>query len=72
MLLKIEVTYFKTDGLKNFINKWKCITNDDWILEALSGYKIEFYQNPIRTVVPHNLNFNEQNCALIDDEVVER
>lgn len=31
MLLQIEVTYFKTDGLKDFMNKWKCIKNDDWI-----------------------------------------
>lgn len=64
-----EVTKFKAGSLKNFVDKWKHITEDDWILETISGYKIEFEQEPVQNCIPNTPNFNNTECALIDDEV---
>lgn len=68
-LLQLEVTKFKAGSLKNFVDKWKHITEDDWILETISVYKIEFEQEPVQNCIPNTPNFNNTECALIDDEV---
>lgn len=43
--------------------------NKEWILETISEYKIEFEQEPFQNGIPNTPNFNNTECALIDDEV---
>ena len=44
---------------------WLDIRGFIWIQDRILS-------EPYSTLIPHNLNVNEQNCALIDDEVVKR
>lgn len=35
-----------TGRLVNFLNNWRVITQDNWVLQTISGYKIPFISNP--------------------------
>ena len=39
--------------LKGYINAWKEITKDHWVLKTTKGYQIDFLSEPQQSVIPH-------------------
>ena len=67
-----SVSKIKTVGkLALFHDNWQTFTNDQWVLDAVSGYKIEFVQNPHQTSVPSGISFNDKQRSVVDNEVVQ-
>lgn len=55
-----EVCEFKIAGrIRKYLHKWKTLTNDPYILEAVKGYKLEFGINYRET----KLN-SKESCVL--------
>ena len=48
---------------------WEKITQDPWVLSTISGYKIEFWSNPIQTHPPAPLNLPQKQIHLMTKEV---
>jgi len=66
------VSKSKTVGkLALFHDNWQKFTNDQWVLNAVSGYKIEFVQNPHQQSVPSGISFNDEQRSVVDNEVVQ-
>jgi hypothetical protein len=43
---------------------WKLYTSDNWILETVVGYKIEFTQTPFQNRIPREIPFpDDQTCG---------
>ena len=62
----------KTVGkLALFHDNWQKLTNDQWVLDAVSGYKIEFVHNPHQTPVPSGISFNDKQRSVVDNDVVQ-
>ena len=55
--------------IRQFIDAWKLITNDSWILQAVSGYKIEFHTQPVQRQLPGKIGFSLLGTQLIDNEI---
>lgn len=48
---------------------WKLYTQDPWILETVSGYKIEFEQFPFQKHIPREIPFPEDQKIIVCNEV---
>ena len=59
--------------MKQFSSAWENITSDEYILDVVKGYKIEFVDNavPRQTHIPLEIGFNAQECGIIDQEIVK-
>ncbi len=55
--------------LKHFQNNWQCITNDPWVLDAISGLRIDFLQRPWQTNRPAELTFSEKDTESLLTEI---
>lgn len=44
-------------------------TSDEWILETIDGYKIEFYQTPFQTHIPSEIPFSKEQADFVSEEV---
>ena len=51
------------------MNYWKEITNDKWILDIVSGYRIEFIEQPVQFRIPKQISFSKSEIELVDKEV---
>ena len=47
------------------------ITNDPWVLQAITGYRIEFDEQPVQHHIPNEIPFNQEQWAIVDNEVKE-
>ena len=45
------------------------LTNDEWVLDTVSGYHIQFDQKPFQRVIPKETSFNEEQHEIVDNEV---
>lgn len=62
--------YPKVGGrLRQFYDVWKCLTNDNWILQAVSGYRIEFEAEPVQRKAPGKIGFSKAEQCSIDIEI---
>ena len=53
-----------------FIEGWRAITNDPWILESVAGsVRLEFNSNPTQFTVPRNAVMGSDQEALCNEEV---
>lgn len=52
-----------------FLNNWKSITSDKWILQTVSGYKIEFNSIPVQKHLPITPNWSLTERNLISEEI---
>ncbi len=70
-----EIANLKIGGrLKSYYHTWETYTSDPYILQAVSGYKIEFketvpYQPASQWPIPYKLNALETEA--IDSEIVK-
>ena len=56
-------------GLARFPLSWSNLISDSWVLQAVSGYKIEIVCEPNRVQKPNKIVFSEEEKQLIDLEV---
>lgn len=55
--------------LKLYLNKWKTISHDPWVIKTISGYKIDFVKQPVQNIIPNSRKFNKEEIKLIDQEI---
>jgi len=55
--------------LKNFLSKWKTITSDQRILNAIRGVTIDFSDQPTQFFIPSQYNFNPSEVEIIDQQI---
>ena len=60
---------FSAGKTKLYIDKWDQLTSDKWILQTISGYKVEFDSLPYQTSIPKPLTFNEADQVKINAEI---
>jgi len=48
---------------------WEKITQDPWVLNTISGYKMEFWSNPMQTHPPVPLHLPQKQTQLMTTEV---
>lgn len=53
-----------------FVDNWKCITNDPWVIETIRGYNLVFEKRPGRQrYQPSPIRFPAQGQRLLSEEV---
>ena len=52
-----------------FISNWQQLSSDSWVLQAVSGYQIEFLQCPFQGKPPIPHRFADEQVRIISDEV---
>ena len=57
--------------LAQFADKWKLITSDQWVLDAIQHHHIEFDILPFQVFVPREISFLPSEITIIDDEVTK-
>lgn len=53
------------------IENWLKITQDPWVLQTISGYKIHFDEQPYQDHVPREISFGNSEWLIVDNEVQE-
>ena len=56
-------------NLANHIANWRGITTDPWILEAVSGYRLELASQPYQFFTPSPINFSDSESAVVQSEI---
>lgn len=56
-------------GIKDNLEIWKLITSDDWILDTVQGYKIEFESHPAQQHPQNKIKFSSEEQVLLDKEI---
>ena len=70
MNLPVPNAYPQVGGrLAQFYCSWSSFTSDSWVLQAVSGYKIEFICEPFQVRKPHGIAFSVKEKKFIDLEV---
>ena len=57
--------------MKHHVKNWEKNTNDPWVLQAITGYRIEFDEQPVQHHIPNEIPFNQEQWAIVDNEVKE-
>ena len=65
----VNVSY--AGNLANFVENWRQITSDPWILQYIEGYHLEFESEPCQLVLPLQANFSKSQRQAIDKEVLK-
>lgn len=55
--------------IKLFLNNWKVVTKDQWVLQTVQGAEIEFSQNPYQQIKPHPLSLPIKDRECLEEEV---
>ena len=64
------VTHASPAGrLAHFVSNWEVITKDQWVLQTVRGYNIEFHTKPLQAHKPHPPKFNQEQDQLMKQEV---
>ena len=69
-MISSKPAYHKVGGrLSQFKQAWESLSSDEWVLQAVSGYKIEFICEPIQTKIPNKMGFSKTEESSIDVEI---
>ena len=60
---------FKAGTLQNKIHEWRKLTNDQWILDTVKGYSIEFWRKPFQNLPPSVTDFGKIQNKIVDQEI---
>ena len=63
--------YLPAGRLRHFLNNWKLLTKDRWVLETVRGYCIEFVVEPYQNKQPHPPVYPLDQTQLISTELGE-
>lgn len=53
------------------MDEWEKLTHDQWVINTVSGYKIDFDEQPYQNNVPKEIPFSNELRQLVDIEVQE-
>ena len=56
-------------NLANHIANWRGITTDPWILEAVSGYRLELASQPYQLFTPSPTIFSDSESEIVQSEI---
>lgn len=62
---------FQAGSLTKKLQNWQLLTEDEWILNAIKGYKIEFFKTPVQFSTPKVIDFGQDRNDIVDQEVSE-
>ena len=51
------------------LHNWVKITQDPWVLQTVSGYKIHFDEQPYQHQIPREIPFSPSEWLIVDKEV---
>jgi len=55
--------------LASFVNSWKVLTKDLWVLDTIKGYQIPFKGVPIQAQIPPEAKFSREQEVLLRAEI---
>ena len=55
--------------LSSFISNWEAITQDQWVLQSVHGYRIEFLQKPRQNHRPPQITFAKKEEECMQEEI---
>lgn len=55
--------------IQHFLGKWKQLTHDPSILNAVRGYKIDLLLSPVQFTIPITMNFSAQESANVSARI---
>ena len=55
--------------LRGYIDAWKVITRDQWVLNTIKGYQIDFLSEPQQNILPHTPQVSVEQSLLIEEEI---
>ena len=55
--------------VKQFLRNWQMITSDQWVLNCVKGYEIDWVAQPSQTQMPRELVFSETETDCLSQEV---
>ena len=53
------------------MNNWLKITQDPWILQTISGYRINFDEQPYQEHVPREIDFSQEELLIYSTKKVK-
>ena len=62
-------SFAKAGNLKLFKENWSDLTSDPWILDTISGYKIDFVSSPVQYNQSPKIKFSVEDERAIDEEI---
>ena len=57
--------------LASFVDTWKVLTKDTWVLNAIEGYQIPLVGTPTQLQIPQEGVFSQEHKALLLEEIQE-
>lgn len=58
-----------TGRLRFCSDVWKKFTSDPWILQTISGYKIDFDSFPVQEIIPREIIFSDSERKIVNQEI---
>jgi len=55
--------------LTHFQGNWEAITQDNWVLQTISGFRIEFLQKPYQARRPPQITFTQKEEECMQEEI---
>ncbi|VDI81906.1 Hypothetical predicted protein [Mytilus galloprovincialis] len=55
--------------VKTFLDNWMSLTSDNWVLDVVKGYQIEFEQIPYQNKEPNYLQFDKDETNMVQLEI---
>ena len=66
---RIKVSNFKAGRLSSYLEQWKLLTSDEFILDMVSGAHIELSSPPTQANWPTERLFSDSERLIIDSEI---
>ena len=57
--------------LPNFLDNWKVLTQDTWMLQVVQGYCIDFTDTPHQSQVPPEMHVSTEMHSKVTEEITE-
>ena len=68
--IRQENAYHSPAGkVKQFLRNWQMITSDQWVLNCVKGYEIDWVAQPSQTQTPRELAFSKTEADCLSQEV---
>lgn len=68
-LRNTPLNFRRGGGIKDHLEIWKLVTSDDWILDTIQDYKIEFESYPAQQHPQNKIKFSNEEKVLLDKEI---
>ena len=52
-----------------FLKNWSRVTQDQWVLNTIQGYRLELLREPVQTIRPRGVIVSTSEQSLIDEEI---